>query len=449
MFWDGQRWTSEPGTKKRARRGPSPRPLPLQLSVTVVITALVGSVLTASSSAPSAAYISAPHGSVAGVAPKPSSEPRVTTSNRSETGSQRGRGKGLQADTPSVDATALPTTSLTEAPSTDPTPGPTPGPTLGPPTDPTPEPTPRPTPEPPPDATPRPTAEPTPRPTPTPTPRPTPTPTDTPAPVSCGSSLATRISNAVPGSTIDLTGCTYGSGATVNKSLTIIGATVRGQLTVTANGVHLDGLDVSGGWIGVQFYGGNDGISNFSIKRSRVHDVEYAGIRVLSGANGVISGNTVVNVGVGGALATNAYGIDIEAISNGIDPQSHDITISNNTVRNVPTWHGIDTHGGYDLRISGNSVSNACSAVWLVPNGLSSAGGPQRNPHHITVNGNTLSNPPDSGCNSVQPIFIWYLSESTISNNTGSGWGGYSYAPAGYRDKGESSGISAWGNSIQ
>ena len=57
---------------------------------------------------------------------------------------------------------------------------------------------------------------------------PTPVPTATaPTPAPCGSSLQARVDATPPGGTLDLTGCSYSAGATVNKALTITGGTLH------------------------------------------------------------------------------------------------------------------------------------------------------------------------------------------------------------------------------
>ena len=70
-------------------------------------------------------------------------------------------------------------------------------------------------------------------------------------PADCVGTLQERINAAPSGSTLNLTGCTFTGGATINKPLTLVGATIKTGaskmgLTVTASNVTLRGLHITG-----------------------------------------------------------------------------------------------------------------------------------------------------------------------------------------------------------
>lgn len=328
-----------------------------------------------------------------------------------------------------------------------------------------------------------------------------PTPNSTTAPTAmpltmpqalCPISLQSKIDSGATGSILDLTNCSYNENVTISKALTLKGvklkvpANSRG-ITINASNVTIDGVQITGSQAtsyngnedGIFAYGsnsspinnltikncdigffGNDGIDisqavNTNIDNCSVHDIVYAGILMISNNGGNISRNTIKRIGVSGASANgnNAYGIALSAIANGIDTQTHDINITGNLVDTVPTWHGIDTHGGYNLNFSNNTVNQACGAIFITKNGASSnSTGPVIASHDITIKGNSLNNPPASGCSTKAPIFIWGLNTGQITNNTGTGWRENSFTPPGYRDYGAPSSpvtnVTASGNTI-
>ncbi len=76
---------------------------------------------------------------------------------------------------------------------------------------------------------------------------------------------------------------------------------------------------------------------------------------------GTISSNTVQRIGVQLANGDNAYGIAVSAY--GGEPRSSDVTVTGNTVEDVPTWHGLDTHGGLRIAFTNNTVRRASRPV--------------------------------------------------------------------------------------
>ena len=387
----------------------------------------------------------------------------------------KARGRGLR--TPAPQTTPTPTT--TASPTSDPAVTSTAAPT------PTKAPTAAPTPIKAPTATPTPTKAPTAAPTPTkaptaaPTPTKAPTPTATPA-SSCGSSLQAKVDAAPSGGTLNLAGCKYTAGATISKPLTLVGATVRPPaggtgIVVKANDVTLDGLRIIGpqgatyreGEFGITVAASassparrltirNSEVASFGkagmwlryvadlvIEDNEVHDTVYAGIMVISGTGGRISGNTVSRIGVTGAGANsnNAYGIALE--DQGL-PVSSDLVVANNLVTDVPTWHALDTHGGHRITFRDNTVRRSSRGLFLTS---SEASGSKAT--DITVAGNQIMGP-DPVTFNLTPITLYAVDGATFTSNTISGWGSSSPTAAKpyYDYTGKSTGLTASGNTV-
>src|SRR5262249_20863362 len=101
--------------------------------------------------------------------------------------------------------------------------------------------------------------------------------------------------------------------------------------------------------------------SNVQVLRCTITDIVYAGVLYDSVNGGTIANNTISNchgdpVGLG---YTSCYGIAVSRESTDgeltTDPNSRNVTISGNTVSDVPS-EGIDSHGGQNLTFSGNKV---------------------------------------------------------------------------------------------
>lgn len=95
-------------------------------------------------------------------------------------------------------------------------------------------------------------------------------------------------------------------------------------------------------------------------------DLGYAGIMVLSGLRGRISNAKVSRVAVGRPNGTNAYGI---AITRTGGPQPTDWLVEGCAVTDVPTWIGLDTHGGRRVRFVDNVIRGCRRGIWLVDDG--------------------------------------------------------------------------------
>ncbi len=219
-------------------------------------------------------------------------------------------------------------------------------------------------------------------------------PTATPKPVTppatnCGATLQARIDATGSGGTVNLTGCSYSGTATISRAMTVVGGTLsvpsgKTGLTIKAADVTVNGLTVNGN--GTAF-GGIWGVNAASLTVTKVHvtGFVYAGIMFISVSNGSITNSVIKNIGVTGWEANNMNAYGIALTDQGGVPTS-DTTVARNTIDNVPTWEGIDTHGGRRLTIVDNVIHRTNRAIRIVSSG---SGVPQ----DITISRNTMDKP--------------------------------------------------------
>ena len=227
-----------------------------------------------------------------------------------------------------------------------------------------------------------------------PTAKPTKPPTATPKPVpppvtGCGTTLQARIDATGSGGTVNLTGCSYSGTATISKAMTVVGGTLsvpsgKTGLTIKAANVTVKSLTVNGG--GTAF-GGIWGVNAAGLSVDGVHvtGFVYAGIMFISVSGGSITNSVIKNIGVTGWEANNMNAYGIALTDQGGVPTS-DTTVARNTIDNVPTWEGIDTHGGRRLTIVDNVIHRTNRAIRIVTSG---SGVPQ----DITISRNTMDKP--------------------------------------------------------
>jgi hypothetical protein len=163
----------------------------------------------------------------------------------------------------------------------------------------------------------------------------------------------------------------------------------------------------SGIWVGP--------VRNVTLTRNVIEDTVYAGVMLISANGGRVAGNTVRRVGVSGSAANdgNAYGI---AVSDVGGTQSADVVVDGNTIERVPTWHGLDTHGGVRITFSNNTVSGSPRALFVT---TSSNG---RRATDVVATGNTFLSPLPATTNLIT-VTTYNALDVTVSKNSASGWG--------------------------
>lgn len=179
----------------------------------------------------------------------------------------------------------------------------------------------------------------------------------------------------------------------LTKPVTITGVSFTANaggrsLIIASDDVVLDGITVTGpgasaGVVSEQFFVSSDGTSeqlrarsrivnsrfigcqeshlwlswltDFTIENNLITDGNYAGVMLLSPKGGIVRGNTIRGIWQGGNLV-NSYGIAITDIDNTLSARAENVLVEGNSVFDVPGWEGIDTHGGKNIRIIGNSI---------------------------------------------------------------------------------------------
>jgi parallel beta-helix repeat protein len=131
-------------------------------------------------------------------------------------------------------------------------------------------------------------------------------------------------------------------------------------------------------------------VKDSEITNNKIQNIGYGGVFIYSGSNCKVLQNTVDTLHgetVSGEL--NAYGITFTSLVNAADfirdPRSVDCIAAMNLVKNIPTWHGLDTHGGNRCIFADNTVIN-CRRAAILTN-LTTAGA-----SNCVVSGNLIIN---------------------------------------------------------
>ena len=169
---------------------------------------------------------------------------------------------------------------------------------------------------------------------------------------------------------------------------------IAGTLSNRRHNITLRGLQISqipGTCIGVRYADG------FTVEDCHIHDYTYCGITVHTGSNGVITRNTVERGNINGELNENAYGIAVTDILNTNEARSRDIEVSHNIVRDIPTWEGLDTHGGINISFLNNIVTGCRNGIVLTQGAITRAYPPEG----CIVMGNTIDGQGVSSTNGI------------------------------------------------
>lgn len=180
-------------------------------------------------------------------------------------------------------------------------------------------------------------------------------------------------------------------------------------------------------------------VTDFSIFKNKINGVHYYGVQGVSVVRGDVSGNIIDDVPASADTDWNAYGIILsrDAVTSLVtDPRPANITVCRNIVSNVTTWEGIDTHGGENIIIQGNTVK-ACKIGINVGRATDGDNLAAYAPKNVAVLGNTV----DSGITNGQAVgngiivngamlgdgtLVEYAYGCTVVGNTVVGYGLYS-----------------------
>ena len=114
-------------------------------------------------------------------------------------------------------------------------------------------------------------------------------------------------------------------------------------------------------------------VENVDVTENNISRIGRAGVLLLSPRRSRVNENRISNItpGSGGVSPLlNAYGITFtrNATDNfTLDPLPNDCEAVGNIVDGVPTWEGIDTHGGQNIRVVDNTVENCLIGIAVVP----------------------------------------------------------------------------------
>lgn len=149
-------------------------------------------------------------------------------------------------------------------------------------------------------------------------------------------------------------------------------------------------------------------VTGFKIDGNTVSDCAYAGIGVLSCADGTIDRNKVRNITQPTGYS-NSYGIYTSRNTTTLSaaqPRSRNISISNNFVADVPNWDGINTHAGQTHTIANNVVRNCKKPIEVVGCPAVSGAGALYAPLEFTVIGNTVDATVTDGSAAAGILFV-------------------------------------------
>lgn len=197
--------------------------------------------------------------------------------------------------------------------------------------------------------------------------------------------------------------CRITDPATIDKAMRITGGTIKAPtgiaaLRVTASDVTIErvaivGPGTAGGYNNQSFgvltvgtaaqklrnvtvrdctFTGVDGdairyqwTNDSLIEGNTIRDTSYCGVMLLSVDTVTVSANLVDGL-VQKLPAVNSYGIAVTDLENTLAARSRRVLILGNTVKNVPAWEGIDTHGADQVSVIGNFIYGCGAAIAFV-----------------------------------------------------------------------------------
>ena len=203
------------------------------------------------------------------------------------------------------------------------------------------------------------------KPTACPTPSPTPTPTPPPTGGTSGSIIVTTNDVTIDGKAFS---GTKGTGYAIHA----VGTASNPVRNLVIRNCTISGYNVAI-WL--------EHVANVTVQGCTISDAGYAGILILNGIGGTLSGNTIRRTGPQTLWRTGDPEVDAYGIAFEHGALSSDITVDGNLIEDVPQWQGINAHNGTDLTISNNVVRRVRRAYWFAPTSVDSLNG-------INVTGN-------------------------------------------------------------
>lgn len=208
------------------------------------------------------------------------------------------------------------------------------------------------------------------------------------------------------GGQIDVTAANVDAITVTADYVTIVDPNLRGNTSGTLG--TGDGISVTGTagtpinqlavigtgtkWASIQRfsrYGVNlDNVTNFTVQGVTITNIAYAGVSVLAGLVGRIHRNNISTITQ--PSGSFSYGIIMSrdsTVALAVSPRSYRILCTENVVDGVTGWEGIDTHGGEEITIALNRVSNTKIGI-NVSNSVNESSVATYAPINCTVEGN-------------------------------------------------------------
>ena len=207
------------------------------------------------------------------------------------------------------------------------------------------------------------------------------------------------------------------------KDMTIQGPHSGSTYLANSEGVRIRGDSYASGASNITFenveiknFGENAVYMRFAkyirIKNCKINRIGRAGVLALSCEYGWITDSYISNItpGSGGSAAyLNAYGVILTRTTSnvdiGTDPASAYWWVENNYVTDIPSWEGLDTHGGINIHFVNNKVYNTATAINITHADSTGSGTSTVNAEKITITGNTCIYDP-AATNTKQAITL-------------------------------------------
>lgn len=199
--------------------------------------------------------------------------------------------------------------------------------------------------------------------------------------------------------------------------------------------------------------------TGMKVQGSSFDSIAYAGILAFSTNQSDVSNNTFTNITGASTPSSNAYGVTFSRSSVGDttqNPLSRNNTVTGNKFKKIPTWTGVDTHGGQDMVVSGNTFDQC---YWPIGIGGTDnlLGDAIAAPKNIVVTGNTMKwngargkarfGVSFTGAQGILGAPVEYAT-GVISNNTIDGYGDEANSLSGAIYMRDTKGLVVEGNTI-
>lgn len=266
------------------------------------------------------------------------------------------------------------------------------------------------------------------------------TPPNPPAPTI--TDLQGELNDAVAGQIIDLGGATFAGPFSVPKPVHLTNGGLTGKpseyiLTCTAD-AFFSQLKFQGGYVSAKV----DGAHAPQFIGNQFLNLVYMAVMTL-GSVGVLVQNNLIDgvVPITAHDQLNAYGVSFTHDSSGV--KSSGCKALGNTIKHIPTWHGLDTHGGIDCEFSDNIISGVRRAIALTDgavrpivrrNQITAPTAAEKVLLQSLIDSAKAATPPIDAVAMTNDIHgIWFPSgtDATFDSNVGTNFGSAWYYPGG------------------